>query len=823
MAGSQLKQLKEALKSKGLIGQTNVKKKNKKQKTASETRRNDKEQVIGDIRTQFNQFDQRINRTKHDVLIIQGGKFVKLGSKQHNEAVRTHSTVQKTMKLQYELEKKGHGKTGGLVDRRFGENNKHLSAEEKMLERFTRERQASSKRGNMFLIESDDDNDDFEAGGFTLTHGGRALTLGDGDEAALSDEETSLGAGKTRYVDEDQMEEEGQPARKKTKKEVMKEVIAKSKFYKHQRQTEFKKTQDDIEDLDEDFGDVMQEMYNVKQPTAPKFLTKTQEEIDYDNKVRELTYDRRSVPADRTKTDEELKKEHEEKMKKLEADRLRRMTGFVDDDRDAEGDDLDDDFWAGSDENDEDGFAIKESDAEESNEENSSSGEEEEATTKNFGRTLPVKKPQVSIPSNHQEFVKALVEIEADRQPAYVKKIVEVYKPNLAEGNKDKMNIFVGILFEHLLFLSNQDEPNSILIEQLADIIKRLSELYNQVLVENVREEINNIQDRIADSSLLKRDLVFFVLVGFLFSTSDHYHLIVTPTVILMNEILSTLVYSDEATINQISQGVFTADILLTYQRYSKRFVPEIVNFLQKALLLLIPEPTKIAQDVRGSIFSTSTIFNSKLNISKSEKFSTLESTEMSISQLFAGDESSQFKFQLLNKIIALIDKSTSLWKEKSALIEVVESFIVILKHAVKYFATSLPQTTNLLNKLVKIQNNLLKERKPLALQHHRALAIATFAPKFEENFNPDKKSYDVNRERQEMNKIQNQLKKERKAALKDIRQESRFVAGQQIEEKKSMYDAYHKKMAHIVNSISTIEGAEKNEYEKEKKQRKNK
>ena len=31
-------------------------------------------------------------------------------------------------------------------------------------------------------------------------------------------------------------------------------------------------------------------------------------------------------------------------MKKLEADRLRRMEGFVDDDRDTQGDDLDNDF-----------------------------------------------------------------------------------------------------------------------------------------------------------------------------------------------------------------------------------------------------------------------------------------------------------------------------------------------------------------------------------------------------------------------------------------------------------------------------------------------
>ncbi|KSA01426.1 uncharacterized protein AC631_02789 [Debaryomyces fabryi] len=154
-------------------------------------------------------------------------------------------------------------------------------------------------------------------------------------------------------------------------------------------------------------------------------------------------------------------------------------------------------------------------------------------------------------------------------------------------------------------------------------------------------------------------------------------------------------------------------------------------------------------------------------------------------------------------------------------MVEILSSFSKLASHLAVYYKS--PKLDQLTEKMSKIQNNLIKERKPLALQHHKAISIATFAPKFEENFNPDKKSYDVNRERQEMNKIKNQIKKERKSALKDIRKESKFTARQQIAEKKDKYDEYHKKMANIVNSISTIEGAEKNTYEREKQRRKNK
>jgi nucleolar protein 14 len=74
------------------------------------------------------------------------------------------------------------GRAGGIVDRRFGENDPTMSLEERMLERFTKERQRTSK-GIAFNLEDDDD----------LTHYGQSLSkLDDFDQVGLridSDEE----------------------------------------------------------------------------------------------------------------------------------------------------------------------------------------------------------------------------------------------------------------------------------------------------------------------------------------------------------------------------------------------------------------------------------------------------------------------------------------------------------------------------------------------------------------------------------------------------------------------------------------------------------
>src|ERR1700733_4078278 len=80
---------------------------------------------------------------------------------------------QRKKTLLKEFEEKN--RAGGIVDRRFGENDPSMSLEERMLERFTRERQRAS-RGTAFNLEDEDE----------LTHYGQSLSkLDDFDDVGL--------------------------------------------------------------------------------------------------------------------------------------------------------------------------------------------------------------------------------------------------------------------------------------------------------------------------------------------------------------------------------------------------------------------------------------------------------------------------------------------------------------------------------------------------------------------------------------------------------------------------------------------------------------
>lgn len=126
---------------------------------------------------------------------------------------------------------------GGIIDKRFGENNPSLTPEERMLERFTREKQKSSGRSTMYNL--DDDEEDL-----SLTHYGQSLsTMDDFDDAGLglSDDEEDKKQMDGKIVsrlhfggfEDERGEEEGE--RHKSKHEVMKEIIAKSKMHKVKR------------------------------------------------------------------------------------------------------------------------------------------------------------------------------------------------------------------------------------------------------------------------------------------------------------------------------------------------------------------------------------------------------------------------------------------------------------------------------------------------------------------------------------------------------------------------------------------------------------
>lgn len=791
MGGSQLKSLKATLKANNLTGQTNAKKKKGTKRQPKAYDREEREQVIAKIREQFSPFEIKASRNKQgqEKMIPVGKPGI---SKQVGEEQRQRA---------FEARRAQKNRQGGLLDRRFGERSKGLTEEEKMLERFTRVRQSQSKsKQNLFDLT---DNDDMF--GSKLTHLGQTLedNFDSGDLGIEGDEESQLSSSKRAH--EESLGESQLIPRKKTKAEVMKEVIAKSKFYRQQKQQAQEKREDQIEELDEDFEDIMSELRNSNAQQVSKGQTKESKDKEYDVKVKELLMERRAAPADRTKTELELQQEAEEKRKKLEQQRIDRMSGIVVEENGEERgvEDLDDDFWGGSEEEggDSDGDGIADSD------EDIQLGSDDE------GSLIRSSLQEISCPGNHEEFLE-LIKGPLSSHPKITKLIIKAYQPKLAEGNKERLGRFAGVLLRHMIFLSKQNYVSNIpefteVQNSLMSILKMMSEKYNQAISDTCRSIISEIQKRFKSnqfSGLSVGDLVFFTIVGSLFSTSDQYHLIVTPCSILLAEFLEQIKFN---TLQRLAYGAILVRLSLQYQRISKRYVPEVTYFLEKSIATFLPgkDSTNIKVDTTG------------LEIPESQVFPENGSSVLHLHQIF-DSSSSERDLQtctFLNILDSLQTIVTAIWKDLPAFNEVSGDIEQLLRQVCQKFPT-LKQAQQISETIQKIKKS--NEHYPLALQDHKPLAIPSHAPKFEDNFNPERKSYDPSRTRNEINKMKAQLKKDRKFTMKEIRKDTKFEARQKVDEDKKNAANYHAKMAQIVNTISTEEGAEKNKYDRERKLR---
>ncbi|OTA64550.1 Nop14-like protein [Hypoxylon sp. EC38] len=341
MPGSQLKRLKASLREKGVIGPQLSKKQKKRNAQDGKTNNNRRFQKAAElegIREEFNPFDLKHNARGPKFQVTTNKPANSNAAKGRPSEAKSLGEEKRRQTLLVELNRRH--KVGGILDRRFGENDPHMAPEEKMRERFVREKQ--SHKSSMFDLEDDEPSEG-------LTHLGKSLSF-DGPDLVDDFEEDDLSAGsdaddehrgskRLRPFDADDQDDdqaEGQPERKKSKQEVMKEVIAKSKFYKAERQAAKEADEDLREELDKELPVLHDLLFNNRKKTSEGTEAKEAEsaaaakermERDYDIRLRQLAQDRRAQPADRTKTDEERAQEESERLKELEEKRLKRMRG----------------------------------------------------------------------------------------------------------------------------------------------------------------------------------------------------------------------------------------------------------------------------------------------------------------------------------------------------------------------------------------------------------------------------------------------------------------------------------------------------------------
>ena len=285
-------------------------------------------------------------------------------------------------------------------------------------------------------------------------------------------------------------------------------------FFQALRQKQREEADDVRHQLDQEFDairgllsgpDPLSESLEKKPSSQPGAAGEDRDQ-QYDQFVRELVFDQRSKPKDRTKTEEELALEAKLSLEKAERQRIRRMNGEDDAESSGEegrpvkrrrlisGDDLEDDFDDDADDRDglgrglisssdniseEGGFvdndskedsvsddetgADHDSDSEppwcglDSPNVSKLSGLERKASQGPTGSNeLPYTFP---CPSSHEEFLDILEGVVDQDVPTVVERIRALHHPSLGAENASKLQVSIGIVVAYCM---SQRKPTGV-------------------------------------------------------------------------------------------------------------------------------------------------------------------------------------------------------------------------------------------------------------------------------------------------------------------------------------------------------------------------
>ncbi|WFC96697.1 nucleolar complex protein 14 [Malassezia brasiliensis] len=867
--GSQLAQLRSGLRDAGVT--TSKPKKGRKEDRddrVGQYRREQRKKRLDALMSSLNAFDERTARAKNDVL----GRKVK-GTTGRPGASKSEAIQLRREKLLPELE--ARHRSSSFVDRRFGEYNPHLSVEDKMLQRFTHERQNRTGKASLFDL-----NDDEEAG---LTHYGQSLSgLDEMPDVMHEDDEEhgNMDAYETQGHFAGFAEGEGE----RSKNEVMKEIIAKSKLAKAERQKVKDADEEMRMELDEELGDIRSLLFSQKreepEEEAPKAPAPDDKSEAYDAFVREMAFERRARPQDRLKTAEEIEEEQAKRLRDAEAARLRRMHGEPDEEEqdtheeeevtgrmrfglgegleargaramqedneeeegDEEGDeDEDEDEEDDDDDEDEDEEDVSDSDSDASLSRFERHLDAAEETAPGRHRALPKRAEVPTLPftfpcpSTHDELLDLLEEhgVQPSQLHTVVSRIRTLHAPHLDEKNPERLQRLLGVLIDHLLYRASQaaggdDTADVVVMNDLLLHIAELSKSYPARSAEHFVAKLAMMQRNLTrglSRGALERtshtwpalpELCLLRAAGIVWPTSDRWHPVATPLALLMAQYLA---HARIRSLEDVAAALYLVSLLASDQRTSRRLVPEALNVLYSVVAILLPplraKGTAPAKALAEAFGIPTPDVGAPHTTALALREDAAPTTPVRLVPLLAhAPDTAQTRADLLGIAVQLLATWAQLYAPSPAFVELFTPAAFLLEVGAAHVRGTQPRIGALLgdaaHTLRAQLEHAVRERRALRLQAHRALSIASYAPKFDQQGFDPKRATDPDAERAQNAKLRALLKKERKGAIRELRKDAQFVAEAREQRRAEEDAAYKRKIDRITHGLQEERSEEK-------------
>eukprot|EP01117_Protostelium_nocturnum_P005288 TRINITY_DN1927_c0_g1_i2.p1 TRINITY_DN1927_c0_g1~~TRINITY_DN1927_c0_g1_i2.p1 ORF type:complete len:789 (-),score=437.16 TRINITY_DN1927_c0_g1_i2:14-2380(-) len=757
------------------------------------------------------------------------------------------------------------GKANEFEDQRIGETDSNLNEDEKALIRYQKEVKKRYSKG-MFNLDDEESEQ--------LTHLGaniEDMKSFDDYQGNSSDEEAEDAldkevVSKLHFGGFEKVGEEEGKEREKSRDEVYAEIIAKSKAAKRER-AKGKQEQEELNDkLDLDFADLRDEIAAMKREklTDEEKKEKGIGKTDYDKNVRELAFEMRAAPSDRTKKPEEIAKEEAEKLEELERQRMKRMNGEEEEEnvkgKDGKqrknqksayrsADSLEDDFVPekedegtlaysiNSDDEDAESGAEEGEKSDEGEEEEGEEGEEEEEESEedegedlqddeqveeDEGEEEVVEKKESKkkiilkkgseipftfpVPSSHAEFSQWAEDRSGEELNVIITRIRTCNHPSLHPENKKKLEGFSEILLEHFFHLSASiSSVDSVPLSQLNVLTKHLFELkeiFGDRLFHLCRDRVLVFQEALSHKLNEEKKS------GSCWPSFGH----------LLFFQLMAKIYP----VTDFQHFALTPSIILLNQYLSQCPVKNpkeysIALFVSNIVLHYIKSSKRFSPEVIRFLNNGIASFNGKSsNIPKGilqfkEKNSQkLKAQPLSLS-IFAGTfkekkemfSSDQWRMDAFRTTVSLLSQFVHLYEDNNSFEEMT---IDVKEELNKIERNNLnkeakKEVEDLLDFINQTAEKCIRKRKPMKFIVTKPKEIKTLNPKFQEANYGKKKGLD---EQTVHKNLQKAVKKQKKGAMRELKKDNAFIQSEKNKKRREEVDEREKKRRKIMASLET-------------------
>ncbi|EHB06980.1 Nucleolar protein 14 [Heterocephalus glaber] len=819
------------------------------------------------VKANPNPFEVKVNRQKFQILGRKTRHDVGLPGVSRARAIRKRT---QTLLKEY----KDRDKSNVFKDKRFGEYNSDISPEEKMLKRFALEQQRHHEKKSIYNLNEDEE----------LTHYGQSLAdiekhhdIVDSDSdaedrGALSAELTAahFGGGARLLQKTAPQEEEDKP---KSRKELIEELIAKSKQEKREKQAQREDALELTEKLDQDWKEI-QTLLSHRTPKSENREKEKPKPDAYDVMVRELGFEMKAQPSNRMKTEEELAKEEQERLRKLEAERLRRMLGKDEDEktkkpRHMSADDLNDGFILDrddrrllsykdgkmnvediqegrsreassleeeeegeeSDEEEEEGQEESEGpdscsdlDSNEDSEEDLEKPEEEQCQApgggslshgQRAGRAAGSELPYTfAAPESCEELRLLLSGRSVEEQLLVVERIQKCNHPSLAVGNKSKLEKLFGFLLEYVGDLATSDPPDLKAIDRLVLQLYNLCQMFPesasssmQFVLRDAMHEMEEMIETRGRAALPGLDvLIYLKIAGLLFPTSDFRHPVVTPALMCMSQILTKC---PVLSLRDVVKGLFVCCLFLDYVSLSRRFIPELVNFLLGILYIAAPN-----KQSHGSMlvhpFRPHGKNSELLLLSSEDDVATWQRGSLPLHwasgpRALTTAEANHVRLSCLATGLALLRRCVLMYGALPSFHAIFRPLRGLLKEH-QGARSHPPELQELAQSILTDIENQTQLCRPLICEKSKPVPLKLFTPRLVRVLEFGRKQGST-KEEQERKRLIHKHKREFKGAIREIRKDNQFLARMQLSEIMERDAERKRKVKQLFNSLATQEG----------------